>query len=82
MDSMGRAFQTFILAYFIVGIVTTVVTEVIAALQGSSVVIGAFTDGSSVAFILTAVAKYWLVPVVTWPMSIFGFALRELGARG
>jgi hypothetical protein len=79
---MGRAIKPLILAYFIVGIVTTVVTEVIAALQGSSVVLGAFSNGSSVDVLLTAVAKYWVVPVVTWPISIFGFALRELSARG
>ncbi len=79
---MGSAIRPFVIAYFLVGLVTTVVTEVIAALQGSSTVIGSFTSGASVAVVCTAVAKYWVVPVVTWPIHIFGWALREMSARG
>ena len=79
---MGSAIRPFVIAYFLVGLVTTVVTEVIAALQGSSSVIGAFTSGASMAVLLTAVAKFWVIPVVTWPIHIFGWALREMSARG
>lgn len=79
---MGRAIRPFFLAYFIVGIVTTVVTEVIAGLQGSSVVLGAFSSGATVDVILTSVAKYWVVPIVTWPIHMFSFAFRELTSRG
>lgn len=71
-----------VFAYLLVGVVTTVVTEVIAGMQGSSSVIGAFTSGAPPEVLISAVFKDWLLPVVTWPMSIFGFALNQISAHG
>ena len=78
---MFRAARPFLFAYLVVGFATTLVTEVVSALQGSSTVLGAFSSGSAQTLV-TAVVKYWMVPIVTWPINIFGWALREISARG
>ena len=79
---MGRSIQTFVVGYLLFVVVVTLVTEVIAGLQGSSRVLGAFSSGAPVEVILTAVAHDWVIPVVTWPFHLLGFAFREMSARG
>ncbi len=78
---LGRGFRTFVFAYLMLGVVSTVVTETISAMQGSSRVLGLASSGGSAEAITLAVAQDWLIPIVTWPVSVASLAYRELSAR-
>jgi len=79
---VGRAFRSLVAIYLGVGFLITLVTEVVAVMQGSSVVVGAFAHGQTAGAICGAVWHSWLVPIVTWPLSMAAWAYRELSARG
>ncbi len=78
---LGRTLRMLVVGYLIVGIATTAINEVIALLQGSSVVVGSISRGESAATILTAIAQWWVLPIFTWPVSVIGWALRQLSAH-